>query len=172
MERALILSGGGARGAFHVGVLQYLEEKNWRPDLICGTSIGAINAVAVGSGLSAGEIAHIWKRFDRKKMFKITMAKFLRSLLNRRGFTPLMDTGPLKSMLMKYMDIDKLRKSEIKIIITAVNMATSRLEYFGNNKIDIDHVMAATAFPMVFPWHFIKKEPYWDGGVMDNTPIM
>ena len=50
MKKALILSGGGARGAFQVGVWQYLREINWTPDLICGTSIGAVNAAAIGSG--------------------------------------------------------------------------------------------------------------------------
>ncbi|MBF0574025.1 MAG: patatin-like phospholipase family protein, partial [Desulfamplus sp.] len=52
MKRALILSGGGSRGSFQVGVWRYLQEKQWYPDMICGTSIGAINAVAIGSGLT------------------------------------------------------------------------------------------------------------------------
>jgi NTE family protein len=38
--------------------------------------------------------------------------------------------------------------------------------------ITIDHVMASAAVPMIFPWQFIDGEPYWDGGVMDNTPII
>ena len=49
-KRALILSGGGGRGAYQIGVLTYLEEMNWSPDMLVGTSIGAVNAVALGSG--------------------------------------------------------------------------------------------------------------------------
>ena len=46
MTRALILSGGGARGAFQVGVMKYLDEMGWIPDLVCGTSVGTVNAAA------------------------------------------------------------------------------------------------------------------------------
>jgi len=50
-DRALILSGGGARGAYEIGVWKRLCEMSWRPDLICGTSVGAINGAAIAAGL-------------------------------------------------------------------------------------------------------------------------
>ena len=49
-KRALILSGGGGRGAYHCGVIEYLELIGWKPDVLVGTSIGAINAAAIASG--------------------------------------------------------------------------------------------------------------------------
>ena len=45
-DRALLLSGGGARGAYEIGVWKYLCEMKWRPDLICGTSVGSVNGAA------------------------------------------------------------------------------------------------------------------------------
>jgi len=51
--RALVLSGGGGRGAYHVGVLRFLEEHEWSPDVIVGTSIGAVNGAAIASGHTA-----------------------------------------------------------------------------------------------------------------------
>jgi NTE family protein len=171
MDRALILSGGGARGAFQVGVCQYLQEAGWVPDMVCGTSIGAINAVAIGSGMKLEQMAHFWKIYDRRKMFRNTIQRFILSLFNLRKFSPLMDPAPMRDLLSKLVDLDALRKSSQEIIITAVNLKTSQLRYFNHDMITIDHVMASAAVPMIFPWQFIDGEPYWDGGVMDNTPI-
>jgi len=172
MERALILSGGGARGAFQVGVLRYLQEKNWTPDLICGTSVGAVNAAALGSGMSLDQIAHFWLAYDRQKMFRFTPQKFIMTLLSRREFSPMSDTSPLKSLLESHVDPDALRRSRTKIVIAAVNMRTSQLTYFDQSEIGVRHVMASSAIPMVFPWQFIDGEPYWDGVTLGNTPIM
>ncbi len=49
-KKALVLSGGGGRGAYHVGVLRFLEEHEWVPDIVVGTSIGAVNGAAIASG--------------------------------------------------------------------------------------------------------------------------
>ncbi len=171
MKRALILCGGGSRGAFQAGVLKYLDEKGWRPDLICGASVGAINAVAIGSGMTPDQIVTLWKRFDRRKIYRISFAQHLRSFFSNGACQPLMDTSPLKKLLVKYIDINKLRQSSIEIVINAVHLPTSRLKYFTQHQIDISHIMAASAIPVFFPWQFIDGEPYWDGGMIENTPI-
>jgi NTE family protein len=73
--RALILSGGGGRGAFHAGVYKYLMQKNkenidgshngaWEPQIIVGTSIGAVNGAAIAQGMSADELVDVWKSLE------------------------------------------------------------------------------------------------------------
>ena len=73
--RALILSGGGGRGAFHAGVYQYLMTENkvnlelshsgsWKPDIVVGTSIGAVNGAAIAQGMTADELADVWRRLE------------------------------------------------------------------------------------------------------------
>ena len=171
MKRALILCGGGSRGAFQAGVLKYLDEKGWLPDLICGASVGAVNAVAIGSGMTPDQIATLWKHFDRRKIYRIALAKHLRSFFNNGACQSLMDPSPLKKLLVKNININKLRQSSIEIIINAVHLPTSRLKYFTQRQIDISHIMAASALPVFFPWQFIDGEPYWDGGMIENTPI-
>jgi len=171
MERALILSGGGARGAFQVGVLKYLKEQNWHPELICGTSVGAINAVAIGCGVTIDQLARFWRTFDRQKVYKFALAKFILSLLSRRRFSPIMDTTPLRHLLENTLEIEALRNSKTDILISAVNMRTTEISYFNQSTITLEHVMASSAMPMFFPWQIIQGEPYWDGGVMVNTPI-
>jgi len=171
MERALILSGGGARGAFQAGVWKFLQENEWEPDLICGSSVGAINAAAIGAGMNAEQMSNLWKKYDRLKLFSFTLKDFFFSFFSRKKFNPLMNTAPLKFMLTEQIDIEALQKSKAEILITAINMLTSQLVYFNHKKITVDHIMAATAIPMLFPWQYINGEPYWDGGFMANVPI-
>ena len=73
--RALILSGGGGRGAFHAGVYQYLMSRNkgnvdlshsgpWKPDIVVGTSIGAVNGAAIAQGMPARQLADVWRHLE------------------------------------------------------------------------------------------------------------
>jgi len=73
--RALVLSGGGGRGAFHAGVYKYLMESNkpnvdsfhareWEPQVVVGTSIGAVNGAAIAQGMSADELVDVWKSLE------------------------------------------------------------------------------------------------------------
>jgi NTE family protein len=170
MKKALVLSGGGARGAYQAGVYKYLTEKNFVPDIICGTSVGAINATAIGCGLNEGEIISLWKSIDVKKVMNYSIWNNIKSIIFGR-FAPMLDTSPLKSLLKRELNFENLRKSETEIYISAVNIRTSELVYFSNEVISIEHVMASSAIPIVFPWQIIQNEAYWDGGLMANTPI-
>ncbi len=171
MKKALILTGGGARGAFHIGVWKYLQEQNWTPDLICGTSVGAINAAAIGSGLSLEHLSRIWTTCNRPKIYRFQMLRFLASALLRRPLKPILDSGPMRKMIAQHLDLSALRQSQIDIIISAVNLLNGRLYLFNQHEIDIDHLMASSAMPIVFPWQYIDGQPYWDGGVIANTPL-
>ncbi len=75
--RALILSGGGGRGAFHAGVYKYLMKNHkvnvdanhtgaWEPDIIVGTSIGAVNGAAIAQGMPAEQLVNVWKSLEEK----------------------------------------------------------------------------------------------------------
>ncbi|MBF0413990.1 MAG: patatin-like phospholipase family protein [Desulfamplus sp.] len=174
MKRALILSGGGSRGSFQVGVWKYLQEKNWSPDMICGSSIGAINAVAIGSGMTVEQMTNIWTRSvsGRQKIYKLQLLDFMANALIRRRWIPLMDTTPLKNMLQSSIDFKKLKRSRTEIIISAVNINTAAPEFFTQNEITIDHLMASSAMPIIFSPHKIDGILYWDGGIMANIPLL
>ncbi|EPG72655.1 phospholipase, patatin family [Leptospira fainei serovar Hurstbridge str. BUT 6] len=171
MKRALILSGGGARGAYQAGVLKYLEEIRFKPDIVCGTSVGAITATAMGCGLNAKQIIDLWKSIEVQKVMKYSIWNDFVDLIFRR-FSPLADTTPLKYLLYSHLDFRNLRKSPIQVIITAVNILTAELVFFRNKDIDIEHVMASSAIPLIFPWQYVDGKPHWDGGIMANTPIL
>ncbi len=171
MKRALILSGGGARGAFQVGVWKYLREIDWTPDLICGTSIGAINAAAIGSGMSVERLADLWRTRNRAEIYRFKAGRFLRSALGRKPLKSLLDGAPLRAMLTRNLDIEALRQSPMEVIISAVHLATGRLHLYNQAVIEIDHLMASSAMPILFPWQPIRGELHWDGGVMANSPL-
>ncbi len=172
MKRALVLSGGGSRGSFQIGVWKYLQQMGWQPDIICGTSIGAINAAAIGSGMEVEQLTRLWTHFNRRRIYRLKLLDFLSSALFRRRFVPLMDTTPLRDMLRETIDFKALKKSRQEIIISAVNLYTAAPEFFNQHEITIDHLMASSAMPILFPWHMIDGMPYWDGGTMANTPLM
>ena len=75
--RALILSGGGGRGAFHAGVYKYLMQRNkqnidpdyagaWEPEIVVGTSIGAVNGAAIVQGMPAEQLVEIWRSLEEQ----------------------------------------------------------------------------------------------------------
>ncbi len=171
MKKALILTGGGARGAFHIGVWKYLQERKWTPDLICGTSVGAINAAAIGAGMPVERLIQIWTTYNRPMIYRFRLLKFVASALLRKPLKPLLDTGPMREMIVQNLDLSALRQSPIDIIITAVNLLNGRLYLFNQHEIKFDHLMASSAMPIIFPWQYIDGQPYWDGGVIANSPL-
>lgn len=171
MKRALILAGGGSRGAFQIGVWKYLAERNWVPDIICGTSVGAINAAGIGSGLDISSLTRLWTTSSRKKMYRLNLIKFITGLLFEKKINPLLDTRPLQSMIADYLDFKAIKKNPSKIVISAVNVRTAKPSYFDNTEIGLEHVLASSAMPVLFPWHNIDGVPHWDGGIMANIPL-
>lgn len=91
--RGLVLSGGGGRGAFHAGVYRYLSEQGWEPDVVVGTSIGAVNGAAITQGISAEELVTIWRSLEEHDIQGLppTMRGPARWLI-RRIFNSIMDT--------------------------------------------------------------------------------
>lgn len=171
MKRALILAGGGSRGAFQIGVYKYLAERNWIPDIICGTSVGAINAAGIGSGLDAQTLVRLWTTYNRRRMYRLNLIPFLSYLLSGRGLKPLMDTRLMQSMVSDHVDFDYLKNNRTKVVISTVNVLTSLPCFFDNSQIRLEHIMASGAMPILFPWQYIDGVPHWDGGTMANIPL-
>jgi len=169
-KRGLVLSGGGGRGAYQAGVYKYLEEIGFVPDIIAGTSVGAINAVAIASGMKAFELCELWAEINSDDVFRLSFWKTIWRFLVR-SFSPLADITPLKRLLEAKLNLENLRTSNQQIFISAVNILTAELKFYTNRDIEIPHILASSAIPLVFPWQYIDGMPYWDGGLMANTPI-
>jgi NTE family protein len=172
-KRALVLSGGGGRGAYHVGVLRFLEEHEWVPDIIVGTSIGAVNGAAIASGHNANSLWALWKQLRTNDVQKLI----------RNPFTAvsLFDTSPLRDTLTQegWVDFDRINSAEeaaVHLRITATDVATGRLQIFSNSlhnktEITLEHVLSSCSIPLIYPYTMLDNTLYWDGAVVANTPL-
>ncbi|MBI3779585.1 MAG: patatin-like phospholipase family protein [candidate division NC10 bacterium] len=88
-------------------------------------------------------------------------------------WTSLYDPAPLKKTLEKYVNFELLAAREVRLILTAVNVKTGELEVFDSaeKRITADHILASGSFPPGLPWTVIDGKPYWDGGLVSNTPL-
>lgn len=178
-KRALVLSGGGGRGAYHIGVLQFLEEHDWIPDIIVGTSIGAVNGAAIASGHNARSLKALWRRLKTRDV-----QKFNFNPIRRKG--SLLDTHPLRKTLLEdgWLDFSRINATNPKIDlrITATEVNTGKLHIFGNSpdtrasrmnqiSLTMDHIISSCSIPLVYPATEVDKMTFWDGAVLANTPL-
>ena len=177
ISRALVLSGGGGRGAYQAGVWAWLQEQGWKPDLVSGSSVGAINGAAIAGGVSAEQLKQLWCSIDSARVFRRRRWRNLVHWVKRlfgyaKGFAPLADTSPLRRLLTQKLDMVALRTSETELVVTAVRILDAAVRYFDGRQIGIEHIMASSAIPVVFPWEEIDGDAYWDGGLAVNTPLL
>lgn len=186
MKRALVLSGGGSRGAYECGAWQALRELNIRLDGVYGTSIGALNAALVAQGdfdtalelwenirmdqivsLEEGEELSVEKMVHRKR----DLIPFL--MENAKNF--LMDVTPLENLMRRTIDEGRVRASgmELGMMITRVPSLSPfemRLRDIPQGRLH-DYILASAACFPIFPLQQIDGERYMDGGYADNMPI-
>ncbi len=181
-SRALVLSGGGGRGAYHVGVLRFLEEHEWSPDIIVGTSIGAVNGAALASGHNAHSLWALWQRLNTEDV-----QRFDWRLFSPEEWDHLLETEPLRKTLIEqgWLDPERLNAQppDKHLRITVVEMETGRLRVLGNSPdlsegggcehvdISVDHILASCSIPVVYPPTPIGDVRFWDGGTVANTPL-
>lgn len=162
--RALVLSGGGGRGAYECGVYKYLEEAGLEPDILVGTSIGAITAAAIASGRSATELEAAWLQ---------TRSRDIQRFLRLRPWRSIFDTTPWYRTLRRFIDFNKLSETDKHLLITATEVESGALHVFDNRQIGItpSHIIASCSVPLVYPWTRLGENHFWDGAVMANTPL-
>ena len=177
-KKALVLSGGGGRGAYHVGVLRFLEEHEWFPDIVVGTSIGAVNGAAIASGHNAHSLWALWQRLQTKDVQKANLNPL-------KGYF-LLDTAPLRETLQKegWVNFDRINSEEtaVHLRVTATEVNSGHLHVFGNTDdlypskmkhepIGLDHIIASCSIPIVYPATQLHENLYWDGATVANTPL-
>lgn len=163
-KRALVLSGGGGRGAYAAGVYRYIEEAGLTPDILVGTSIGAITAAAIASGKSAEQLEQAWLQTRTRDIQRFWRLPPWRSIY---------DTTPWRRTLHRFIDFDQLRRAEQHVLITATEVEAGDLRVFDSQQLELtpDHILASCSIPLVYPWTRIGETHYWDGAVMANTPL-
>lgn len=164
--RALVLSGGGGRGAYELGVYKAFVENGKRFDLISGSSVGAITAAAISSGLSIDEIERLWARMHT---FQVMQPRA--DFWSFPKWTHLMYTKPLQRFLEREIDYDAIRASRIAVRVAAVDVGTGDLRVFTNEELTAKRLLASASIPLLFPMVEDQGRYYWDGGTVVNTPL-
>jgi NTE family protein len=157
---AVVLSGGGAKGLAHVGVIRELLKYNVEIDFITGTSMGAI----VGAIYALeGNLDLIEKHLKYKTRDLITFRDFSFSLKGLfKGIV-------IEELLRGIYGTSTFQDTKIPLIINAVDLETGKEVVFKEGNL-IDAVRASMSIPVVFAPKKIKGKYYVDGGLLDNIP--
>lgn len=159
LKIGLALSGGGARGLAHIGVLQALEERNIIPDIISGCSMGAIVGALYCAGKTPKELREIFKDENPKKHIKLNF--------NTPG---LFDMVGLKSMLEHYVGTNSFESLKKELHISVANLNTGKSEIISSGNQLFEYILASSSIPLVFGAKEINGQTYVDGGLFDNLP--
>jgi len=174
--RALVLAGGGNKGAYQAGVIRYLlRERGVRYDLYCGVSAGALNAAYLAqfaSGtehIAADTLSNIWAELDQSKIYQKWWPWGEFAALWK---TSLYDASPLRRLVSRLIVPERAQISGKMLRIGAVSLNTGAYKVFGEAYSDlVSAVMASSAFPGVFPPVQLGDDLFTDGGVREQTPL-
>jgi NTE family protein len=155
----LVLSGGGARGFAHLGVLQALNEEGIYPDVISGTSAGAIAGVLYADGYTPKEILKIMNINSR--------LYFVRPTVPREG---LLRISGMIRILKEHLRAKTFEELKIPLFVTATDLNNGKAVYFSEGEL-LSPVIASASIPVLFKPLVINNISYVDGGVLDNFPI-
>ena len=158
MSYAVVLSGGGARGIAHLGVLQALEEANIKPSAISGTSSGAIVGAFYANGYSPVDILSIIK--------KTSFFRLLRPAMSCSG---LLQMDALKKVLEEYLT-NNFEDLQTPLTILATNLDKGEPTYFSKGEL-IRPMLATSCIPVIFKPIKINGSRYVDGGILNNLPV-
>lgn len=159
MKPAYILSGGGARGFAHLGVLQCLEEEGLRPAALAGTSAGAIAAALYAAGQSPRDILKLLKESHYFGWSAIAWQK-----------QALFSLDALKKVLKKVIPIDDFSALPIPVHVAVTDLKKGESLILSSGKL-IEAVCASAAVPVLF--EPVKRDGRWlvDGGLLNNFPV-
>ncbi|MBW1808300.1 MAG: patatin-like phospholipase family protein [Deltaproteobacteria bacterium] len=162
---AVFLSGGGARGAYEVGVLRALMKDGPPIKLIGGASVGAINAVLAATG-QLDELAEVWQNMSTFKVYRPRL-----DVWKLRTWTSLFDNRALFKRLRDEVHWARLPHSPLQVVISATNITLRTNEIFTSSDITYRHVLASSAIPILFPPVRIGKHWYIDGAFSLLRPL-
>ncbi len=172
MTRAFVLSGGSSLGAIQVGMLHALFERDIEPDLIVGTSVGAINGAFIASRPPTIEtaiaLADVWSGLRRSIVFPASPLTGFAGFIGHSDH--LVPNTKLRRVITRHLDADRLEDMPVALHVIVTDVLSGR-ELRLSRGPAVDAVMASAAIPGVFtPVRFAGRQLI-DGGVSDNTPL-
>jgi NTE family protein len=175
--RAFVLSGGGNRGPLEVGAVQALLKHGITPEMIVGSSAGALNGafLAIDPTLQQAEhSAALWRDAGRHKLLKTSFAGMLARFMRGKDFFT--DTKKLRSYIKTVLppQVKTFGDLRVPLWVTITHLVSSTLYVYGDDPAAdlVDAVMLSAAVPGVFPPLRFEGELFVDGGVTSNLPVL
>ena len=175
---ALVLSGGGAKGAWEAGVATGLVARGEPLRLIAGSSSGALNAAMIADG-RLDRLESIWRTITRAQVYALRPSVFFAGLLpgwltllglNTAG--SLFDPRPLRELIGTSLDLERVRGSNVRVLVVTTDLGRGGKRVFDNVTLTVDALMAAAAVPGAFPPVEVDGAFLVDGGVTGRAPVL
>lgn len=192
MKIGLVLSGGGGKGAYELGVWKALKELDLAKhiDVFSGTSIGAFNAVLFAQDdmvLAEG----LWDEVTMDKLVPLSKFElfrkgvglaigsknpnFAKKYINQKLEEGTVSKDGALEFIEKYLKVNRLREREKICYVTCTELPDLKVRYFRLNdydeKIAKDMILASASLPLIYDCTMVLENNYVDGGLVDNTPI-
>lgn len=166
-----MLGGGGHLGACEVGMLQALLEADIVPDLVLGTSVGALNGVAVAArpDLSAVErLATVWRNLAADPVFGRSVFASAATLVRTR--TAIQSNARLRSLIRRTLEVEHFEDLAVTFQCVAANVERAEERWFDRGPLE-PAILASTAVPGLLPPVEIGGEHFMDGGLVNSIPV-
>lgn len=160
----LVLSGGGALGYAHVGVIKALEEYGIYPEYIAGTSMGAIIGVLYADGFTPEGIIEIVKQEKLNKVYNLLN---LKSVISNSGASSHKALFHVLKQKLSTNSFDSLQR-KFFVCVTDLDHGKYKILHSGNQL--VEYVIASASIPGVFETEHVDGVTYVDGGVLNNLP--
>jgi predicted acylesterase/phospholipase RssA len=159
-KTALVLSSGGLFGAYQVGVWNYLWESGFRPDLVVGASVGALNGWAIAGGCHPGALVDQWLDETRSNVLKRREKAGVR--------TGYFHHTPLRNLTTRLFE-DYRPTREFGLVTVELPFLRTRL--FTGLSVTANHLLASASIPLAMPAVSIHGKTFTDGGLLEDVPL-
>jgi NTE family protein len=175
---ALVLSGGGAKGAYEAGVAAVFIERGLPIRLVAGSSAGALNAAMIADG-RVDRLDALWRGLSRDRVYSLRTPVVFAGLLpgwltllalDRAG--SLFDPQPLRELIAAALDLERIRASPVRLLVVTTDLARREPRLFDNRTLTHEALMAAAAVPGAFPAVDVDGALLVDGGLTGRAPVL
>lgn len=174
----LILSGGGAKGAYEAGAVAAFAEGGLPIRVVAGSSAGALSAAMIAAG-RADRLEATWRAITREKVYSLRAPTFFAGLLPGwltlralSGSPSLLDSRPLRELITAAVEIERIRGSSIGLVVLATDLTRRTVRVFDNRSVTVDALVAAAAVPGLFPAVDVDGALLVDGGLTGRAPVL
>jgi len=174
----LVLSGGGAKGAYEAGAAALFVERGLPIRLVAGSSAGALNAAMIADG-RMDRLEALWRGLTRDRVYSLRARVLFGGLLpgwltllilDRAG--SLFDPAPLRALITESLDVERIRASPVRLLVVTTDLAHREQRLFDNATVTLESLMAAAAVPGAFPAVDVEGTLLVDGGLTGRAPVL